>query len=209
MTLEVQQIICEETIRNRNMSRKGSGKGKKGSAKSPKVQIKELTEQNATLNEELISLKNQHEELRNKMDCTVRKILEGVSRKDFNIKEATDPLDITTDCLLNMVGKMIIKKKIMDMSVEARVEQLETRVTQMTIDIAKYSKKTLAYENGLQDLLNSHNMEDVRDRVYQLQLIAGTCFPFIAWFICVHNDVIDPPHDRRLKPCFQYLSLKI
>ena len=160
------------------MSRKGSGKGKKGSAKSPKVQIKELTEQNAQLTEELIALKNQHQELSNKLSCTVSKILEGVNKREFMIKDTTNPIDIPTDTLLTMVGKMIVKKRISDMSVEALVEQLETRVTKMSMDIARMTKKTLAYENGLEDLLTCRSMEDVRDRVYQLQLIAGTCFSF-------------------------------
>ena len=155
------------------MSRKGSGKGKKGSAKSPKVQIKELTEQNAQLSEELIALKNKHEELKAKMTCTVCKILEGVNRREFIIKDGSDPLDIRTDTLLNMVGQMIVKKKINDISVEARVEELETRVTQMSMDIACMTKKTLAYENGLQDLLECRSQEDVRDKIFQLQLIAG------------------------------------
>ena len=161
------------------MSRKGSAKGKKGSAKSPKVQIKELTEQNALLTEELIALKNQHEELSNKLACTVTKLLEGVSKRDFMIREDTNPIDITTDTLLNIVGKMIVKKRISDMSVEARVEELETRVTKMSMDIARMTKKTMAYENGLEDLLVCGSLADVKDKVYHLQLIAGRACSFL------------------------------
>ena len=61
-----------------------------------------------------------------------------------------------------------------EMSVEARTEELELRVTEMSMDIARNTKKCLAYESGFQHLLNCSSIDEVKDRVYQLQLIAGT-----------------------------------
>ena len=59
------------------------------------------------------------------------------------------------------------------MSVEARTEELELRVTEMSMDIARNTQKCLAYESGFQHLLNCSSIDEVKDRVYQLQLIAG------------------------------------
>ena len=53
------------------------------------------------------------------------------------------------------------------------VEELELRVTQMSGQLAKMMKKTLAYEQGLADVASSRDLDEVRDKIYNLQLIAG------------------------------------
>ena len=158
---------------SRPQSSKGSKKGKRGSAKTPKKQIAELTEQNNILTEELNSLRNENDTLKIKIETIISRILEVLPRKQFGIKDDTKYSDIPLDTLSVMMEKLIVKKKLQEMSVEARAEELETRVTQMSMDIAKMTKKTIAYENGLQDLLKTKDIDDVYDRVYQLQLIAG------------------------------------
>ena len=156
------------------MSRpQSSKKGKRGSAKTPKKQIAEITEQNNLLTEELNSIRNEKDMLKIKIETTIGRMLEVLPRKQFGIKDDTKYSDIPLDTLSAMMGKLIVKKKLQELSVEARVEELETRVTQMSMDIAKMTKKTIAYENGLQDLLKTKDIDDVYDRVYQLQLIAG------------------------------------
>ena len=158
---------------SRPQSSKGSKKGKRGSAKTPKKQIAELTEQNTLLTEELNSLRNENDILKIKIETTIGRMLEVLPKKQFGIKDDTKYSEIPLDTLSTMMDKLIVKKKLQDVSVEARVEELETRVTQMSMDIAKMTKKTIAYENGLHDLLKTKDIDDVYDRVYQLQLIAG------------------------------------
>ncbi len=154
-------------------SSRGAKKGKKGSAKTPKKQIAELTEQNNLLTEELNALRAENDTLKVKLDTMIQKMLEGIKKKEFNLKDGVNAMEIPLDTLIQIIGKLIVKRKLQEMSVEARVEELETRVTQMSMDIAKMTKKTVAYETGLQDILNCYHLDDVRDRVYQLQLIAG------------------------------------
>ena len=160
---------------SRPQSSKGSKKGKRGSAKTPKKQIAELTEQNTLLTEELNALQNENDMLKVKIETIISRMLEVLPRKQFGIKDDTKYTEIPLDTLSAMMGKLIVKKKLQEVSVEARVEELETRVTQMSMDIAKMTKKTVAYENGLHDLLKTKDIDDVYDRVYQLQLIAGRC----------------------------------
>ena len=158
---------------SRPTSSKGSKKGKRGSAKTPKKQIAELTEQNNLLTEELNSLRNEGDTLKVKLDTLVGKMFEVLPKKEFGIKDTTKYADIPLETLIQMMGKLIVKMRLQEMSVEARVEELETRVTQMSMDIAKMTKKTMAYENGLHDLVKCENIDDTHDRVYQLQVIAG------------------------------------
>lgn len=158
---------------SRPASSKGSKKGKRGSAKTPKKQIAELTEQNNSLTNELNSMRNENDTLKIKLETMVMKMLEVLPKKAFQIKENMNYTEVPLDTLVEMMGKLIVKKKLQEMSVEARIEELETRVTQMSMDIAKMTKKTMAYENGLQDLLKMNDLNEVHDQVYHLQLIAG------------------------------------
>ena len=157
------------------MSRPGSRKGKKGSAKlTPKQQIAKLTEQNEALTLNLDLLRTQAEELTIKVEAMSKLLVDSIKdKKEFGITSQTDIMQISTETLVAMISKLVVKKQLQEMSVEARVEELETRVTQMSMDIAKMTKKTMAYENGLEDLAKFNDIEDVKDKVYQLQLIAG------------------------------------
>ena len=87
-----------------------------------------------------------------------------------------------------MVSSMIVKRKTYDMSVEARADQLENRVTTMNIENAKMMRKTAAYECGLNEVIRCTDVEHVRDRVYQLQLIAGLVH-FL--FYCLMSNVFE------------------
>lgn len=156
-------------------SRKGKakGKGKKEKPKTPKQLVAELTEQNENLTTELTTLKNEADGLRTKLDALSKKLVSSVNKKEFNITEETDPNSVNLEALLEMLGKLIVKKQINEMSVEARAEELETRVTEMSMMIAKMTKKTLAYETGLDDIAKCDDLDTIKDRVYRLQLISG------------------------------------
>ena len=156
---------------------KSGKKSKKEKPKPPKVQIKELTEANELLTQELNTLKNEAEDMRNKLIAVNSKIVTGLDKKSlqkcYGITESTPPLSINTDYLLDMLGKLIVKKEIRDVSVEARMEELECRVTELNMSLAKASQKTVAYELGLEDLTKCKSLEEVRDRVYEMQYLAG------------------------------------
>ena len=166
------------------MSRPSSRKGsKKGSAKSPKKQIQELTELNQQLTDEIAALQIANNDLKENIVLVSEKLAAGIDKKDFDIKQYENYLDIPQAVLTEMIDNLIIKKKIHETSVESRVEELETRVTEMSMENAKLRKKTIAYEMGFQNLLQSHNMEDLKDKIYQLQLIAGKTVKLFSWQI--------------------------
>ncbi len=158
------------------MSRPGSRRAKSPKVKklTPKQQITQLTEQNEQLTVELNNLKTANEEMTLKVEAMTRKILDGTeNKKEFGITDQTELMKIGVDILLQMIEKLVVKKQIYNLSVEARAEELEKRVTQMSIDLSKVTKKMFAYEQGLADIQKCGDIEEARDKVYQLQLIAG------------------------------------
>lgn len=155
------------------MSRPKSG-SKKGAKKlTPKQQIAQLTDQNSQLTQELETLRSAHEQTTLRLTQLVSKMIGGVDLKQFHIRDPTNVQELGTDILLQMIESLIVKKRMYDKSVESRVEEVETRLTQMSMDLARSTKKTLAYEQGLEDLLQCPSLHEVQDKVYQLQLIAG------------------------------------
>ena len=153
-------------------SRKGSGKKEK--KKTPKQQIQELTEQNEALTSELERIRGEHDALTLKLAVVATKILGGVDRKQFRLPaDLVDAASLPTDTLSAMLDALIVKRQVYDQSVESRADELERRVTTMSRDLARMTMKTQAYEDGLHDVLHTSDLETIKDRVYQLQLIAG------------------------------------
>lgn len=162
---------------------------KKPKKLTPKQQIELLTTQNEDLTKQLEQLRVDHDNMTIKVLGVTKKVLEGVNKKDFGINDNTEILSISPETLMDMVGKLIVKKRIYDMSVEARADELELRVTQMNGDLARMMKKTLAYEQGLSDIGTCLHIEDVRDRIQHLQLIAGEQFHHFT-----SHDILENKH---------------
>ena len=59
------------------------------------------------------------------------------------------------------------------MSVEARADDLEKRVTDISFDVARKTMKMMAYETHFDDIMKCTRLEEVRDKVYNLRFIAG------------------------------------
>lgn len=164
---------------SRPSSSKGK-KGKKGQTKSPKQQVKELTEQNAELMKQLDENRENLKMCEDKLSFLTVTLLRNIDPRDFGVRPDADPLLVPTKALEQMVSSLSAKKKVREVSVEARIEELETRVTQMNSEMAKMCKKSIAYENGLHDLLSSTNLDEVKDKIYDLQFIAGKQYESIT-----------------------------
>ena len=161
---------------SRPLSRKGSAKGGKNAKpkkKTPKQQIAELTEQNETLTKELESLKTEASGMKDKIDAVTLKLVSSIRKHEFGIADDTDLHTIPIPTLVDIIENLVVKKQIYDVSVESRVTELESRLTSMTMEVAKMTTKTAAYETGLECLGQCSNLQEVTDKIYQLQLIAG------------------------------------
>jgi len=89
------------------------------------------------------------------------------------LAEDFDPLQLDNTMVAELVGKFLAKHKEHEQSVEQRVEQLECQVTEMSFDLIRTTSKCHAYEVGLKELLGVNEVNAMKDRVYQLQIIAG------------------------------------
>lgn len=155
---------------------KSAGKAKKEKPKPPKVIIKELTDQNEALTVELNGLRNEANLMRSKLSVVNSRMIaasdEKLVRKN-GISASTDPVDVPLQALVELMDQLVVKKKIQSVSVEARLEELEVRMSQVTFDLARMTKKAYAYECGLDKIKSSSSLPQVRDRIYELQFLAG------------------------------------
>ena len=87
--------------------------------------------------------------------------------------EGFDPTQLDNDVMAELVGMFLAKHKEHEQSVEQRVEQLESQVTEMSFDLIRTKSKCRAYEVGLKELLQVHDVNAMKDRVYHLQVLAG------------------------------------
>ena len=151
-------------------------KGKKEKPKPPKVIIKELTDQNEALMLELNTLKNDANLLRNKLSVVNARMIAASDEKVLRrngVSKSTDPVDVPLQALVELMEKLVVKRKAQNVSVEARLEELEKRTTQVSFDLTRMTKKNYAYESGLESLKSCTNLSQVRYTVYELQFLAG------------------------------------
>jgi len=87
-----------------------------------------------------------------------------------------DPMKLDNEVLTEMMETFVVKHHEYQESVAARAEELELQVTRMSMDLMRVSKKCLAYEIGLKELLQYPDLNAVKDRVYQLQVVAGEAY---------------------------------
>jgi len=91
------------------------------------------------------------------------------------LAEDFDPLQMDISAMTELVGKFLAKHKEYEQSVEQRVEHLERQVTETSFDLIRTKGKCYAYEVGMKELLEVDSINAIKDRVYQLQVIAGVC----------------------------------
>jgi len=104
--------------------------------------------------------------------------------------ESFDPLQLDNEVWTELVGKFLAKHEEHEQSVEQRVEQLEARVTDMSFDLIRTKSKCRAYEVGLEELQQVHDVNAMKDRVYHLQVLAGEHSRFILCYCLGHQSLV-------------------
>ena len=157
---------------SRPASKKGKGK-KAPKKKTPKQIIAELTEQNEVLQHELTSLKTRTADLTDKLTFVVDKLLCNSDLFNNSLPKDIDIHTMNKNVMDEILEKLIVKRRIYNDSLDCRIDLLENKVTTLSGELAKVTKKVTAYEHGLNCIVISENIDDIKDKVYQLQLIAG------------------------------------
>ncbi|XP_074655744.1 uncharacterized protein LOC141909215 isoform X3 [Tubulanus polymorphus] len=144
-------------------------------------QVKKQIDALTVERDELLNSRNQtlfeNESLKKKLTKIMEKITDNIDRSDFDIKEDAEVTNIDTDDCLEMLSKIITKGQGGSDTIESRVEELETRVTQQSMDIATLTKRALLLEYGLEDTLKCHDVEEVKARVKACLLLVGDPLP--------------------------------
>lgn len=155
---------------------KDKGKGKDKGAKGKDSKGPSPGALNEQLNQELTTTKADLEKVRALLVAISKKLLEG---KDEAWKTAhkfqadTDPLSVPDGVFLELISDLIVKKKQYEESIEVQVELLETRVTEVSLALARYATKCRAYENGLRQFLTCNDLNALKDHAYHLMIVAG------------------------------------
>lgn len=160
------------------MSKKGSTtKAVKEKPKPAAVLVKELTAENEKLNQDLNMARNELAEVKSKLEHTNKQVLSTLDMKtlkdNFNIYESTDPLAIPHQTIAEILREVAIRRKNYETSIEAQLETVEKQLTKLSIDFARMSKKTLAYEQIMNELEQCQSMDQIKDKVQHMKLIAG------------------------------------
>lgn|SRR6218665_3207368 len=159
-------------------------KSQKDKKKDPKKAASELNQLNEQLSQELTALRTEVEATRLRLLNLCQKLLESRDQKwkmERRIQNDTDLLSLGENIFLDIVSDLIVKKKEHEESVEVQVERLEKRVTQMSLELARYATKCQAYEIGLKGFLTCDNLNSVKDHVYHLLVVAGKGIDFITY----------------------------
>jgi hypothetical protein len=148
--------------------------------KDPKKQSAELAALNEQLMIDLEATKTELADVKQKLNTVLSQLVQSMDarwQKRHNALAADfDPIKLDSEALTELLDIFAVKQKDHEMSVEVRAGLLEKQVTDMSLDLRRAAQKCLAYELGLKDLLRCHDLNAIKDRVYQLQIIAGEAY---------------------------------
>lgn len=84
-----------------------------------------------------------------------------------------NPLHLNTDAVDDLLDRIKAKHEESETSAGLRIEELEKQVTEMTLDLLRATKRSHAYEEGLNSLRRCQTVDENRDQVHKMQIIAG------------------------------------
>lgn len=152
-----------------NMEKNGSSRASSPSSVSSKASQRgrdkhkekgptkdELVQANAELCREVEILNEENQKLKSIVSAVIDKLIENAKIKGVKPPRQVENPDVTTiplDSLVNFTDKMTAESRKND-TMEYRVEELETRVTHLNMELAKLLRTRVNVESGLDELLN-------------------------------------------------------
>ena len=136
-----------------------SGKGKKEPVEDPVVTAirkvnDEINAQNAELRDSVAYYRAKlHAVVAHVIDCNV---------DNYKPAKGIDLVDVPESDVMSMITSITHHPGSMAHTYETRIEELETRVTQLNVELARLLKLKLKVENGLKDMEEMYTVEDLR-----------------------------------------------
>lgn len=121
-----------------------------------KEKLEELTNENEELQKTIQRYKEENSQLRDKVEYLSKKIMEYGKSKGYELSTEEKlklPLNVSVENLNKMLDLITNgDKRKKKGPVELRVEELETRITHLNMELAKMVQLRLSLENGLEDI---------------------------------------------------------
>ncbi|XP_059162385.1 uncharacterized protein LOC131945793 [Physella acuta] len=153
-------------------------KGKKEEVEDPMIAI--LRKLNDDLHAENSSLKESSSLYHDKLQSIIQHVID-INVDNFKPEEGTDIIDLPLVDITRMITNLTITSGSSLRSYEVRLEELETRVTQLNGELAKLLKLKLKVENGLKDMELMYKVEDLRVQAKRL------------WYDCCSTHIFAVP----------------
>jgi uncharacterized coiled-coil protein SlyX len=116
--------------------------------------------ENKILTEKVEVLTKHNEDMKEKLELIMTKIIDYSDKEDYDINEDTYILDVETCDILDMLSKIVTGDHGKD-TIESRVEDLETRVTHQNFQVARLTQHIFMLEDGLRSVRQSRDLTSV------------------------------------------------
>ncbi|KAL3873443.1 hypothetical protein ACJMK2_036559 [Sinanodonta woodiana] len=160
----------------------------------------ELLKNIADLQQSVENLSEENQELKATVQALIDKFIENGKIKGVRIpKEIINPdvSEIPRDSLVNL-AEMLTAESHKSNTMEGRVEELETRITHLNMELAKLLHTRLALENGLEELCECSTLNGARAKAKQLIYEAKGSELFTYLDSIPSLDVEPSPNDQRI-----------
>ncbi|XP_033735406.1 uncharacterized protein LOC117323955 [Pecten maximus] len=142
------------------------------SVSKSKQAVEILTRENEDLQEQVTQLTAKNTKLQDSWLLLTTKLVEDAKSKGFALGEEDQKKElgeVSVEALLDLLNSLahkqdVKKQKPAKGSVEARVEELETRTTQMNMNLVKLLQAKMNLESGLEEIQQCGSLEDAKHK---------------------------------------------
>ncbi|ESO92040.1 hypothetical protein LOTGIDRAFT_233305 [Lottia gigantea] len=148
----------------------------------PKISRKEeeLTKENQRLKVTIDYMQDENTKLKEKLEKIADRLINNVDKSEYNFKVYKSLSDISVEEFTAMISDITSKKeKKGEHYLESRIEEVETRLTQMSGEFAKLIQLKMRLENGLEDIENCYCIETTRQKARSLKTHSANTQIFI------------------------------
>lgn len=154
------------SVSSKTSTSKSSSQKVKGPSKE------ELKKANEELFREVEMLNGENQVLKATISAVIEKLIENAKIKGVDVPEEIDNpnvCEIPTESIVYLTEEMTAEEP-KSHTMEGRIEELETRITHLNMELAKLLRTRINLENGLDDLIESPDLEYAKCKAKELKM---------------------------------------